>query len=143
MWTGRRLACDATLCVVILLGACACATTPSPSAPIAAGPPLIAVPTQEPAPTQLACMAALLDGVLIADPRWGVAVQVASGGPIHKVIWPNGFTARTEGGRLALLDRDGHVVAHTGDRVQVSGGEGGADDAWFACDGTIVVVQGG
>ncbi len=146
MWTGRRFGRGATLTVIVLLAASGCATTPSPSASTAAGPSLIAVPTQEPqapAATPLACMSALLDGTLVVDERWGIAVRGSSGGPIQKVIWPNGFAARSDGDRLALLDAGGHVVAHTGDRVQIGGGEGGSDDAWFACDGTIIVVQGG
>jgi hypothetical protein len=39
------------------------------------------------------------------------------------LIWPPDFEMRIENGTIEILNRDGEVVAHIGDRVQVSGGE--------------------
>lgn len=40
------------------------------------------------------------------------------------VAWPTGFTAKDDGGTVALVDADGQLVAHLGDQI-VSGGSYG------------------
>jgi hypothetical protein len=87
-------------------------------------------------------MAALIEGVLVADARWGIALRDSGGEPVRQVIWPHGFAGRVDGGRLALVDASGRVVAHVGDQVRIGGGETGSDGAWLAC-GDTVVVDGG
>lgn len=116
--------------------------SPSPSRSTA-DPSLVAVPTQKPQPagTPRGCWTAVIEGTLVADERWGLALREARGGSVIRVLWPYGFAARRAGGGLVLLDASGSVVAHEGDRVSLGGGEAGAD-TWLACAGIRVVAPG-
>ena len=102
---------------------------------------LIAVPTQDPEPagTPRACPAALIEGILVSDERWGLAIQDPEG-LTREVLWPHGYAARREASGLALIDASGSVVAHEGDRVQIGGGETSSDGAWLGCGGIKVVA---
>lgn len=81
---------------------------------------IIAVPTVPHADGE-GCRLALLAGTLIVHPVWGVAVD---GGSVPQLVfWPKGFSARLTDDGADLLDRDGRVVAHTGDEVRASGGQ--------------------
>ena len=104
--------------------------------------PLVPVPTQEPQPpgTPQACMAALIAGTLVADVRWGIALDDPAGF-VREVVWPSGYAARDDG-RLLLLNEAGRVVAREGDQVTIGGGEIGSDGAWLGCGGLTVIVQG-
>ena len=93
----------------------------------------------EPAGTPQACMASLIEGVLVRDPPSGVAIRDPQG-LVHQVVWPNGYAAREDGGRLAVLDASGFVVAHEGDRVSIGGGEIGTDGTWLGCGGTTILA---
>ena len=103
---------------------------------------LISVPTQKPQPpgTPQACPAALITGTLVADVRWGIALDDPAGF-VREVVWPSGYAARDDG-RLLLLNEAGRVVAREGDQVTIGGGEIGSDGAWLACGGLTVIVQG-
>ncbi|MCU0491059.1 MAG: hypothetical protein MUD01_05710 [Chloroflexaceae bacterium] len=37
-------------------------------------------------------------------------------------IWPAAYTLVDDGGKLAIQDDTGHILAHIGDQVQVGGG---------------------
>ena len=115
-----------TLLASLTVAACAEPEMPEPI--------LFQVPTQAPDPAgNKACMAALLIGTLVIDPRWGLAVAPADA-PVMKVVWPNGYVGRHLDGVTELLDGRGHVVARAGDQIEVGGGIGAADDpTWFAC----------
>jgi hypothetical protein len=122
--------------LVMSLAACG-GTTASPS-PTAT---LIAVLTTPP-PSPQACMSALLTGVLVADERWGIAVEDGAG-RVVKVIWPSGYAARQDGTRLVLIDTEhgDAVVAREGDLVGVGGGfAGDEEDGWLACPTDIKIV---
>lgn len=97
------------------------------------------------APAQ-ACDAALLAGSLVRQPQTGLGIA-QSDVEISAVEWPFGYTARTEGGLVVLLDETGKVVAREHDRVSVSGGSGsgpGGISMWFACgDVSVVSNEGG
>jgi len=89
-------------------------------------------------------MAALLTGVLAADPRWGVVVAPPGGEPAVKVIWPFGYAGLEDASGIVLVDMaaNGATVARVGDRVEVTGGLSGVDDAWIACEGVKVIPSG-
>ena len=116
------------LTLVASLAVAACAEPDMPE------PILFQVPTQAPDPAgNNSCMAALLIGTLVIDPRWGLAVAPGDA-PVMKVVWPNGYVGRHLDGVTELLDGRGHVVARAGDQIEVGGGIGAADDpTWFAC----------
>lgn len=92
-----------------------------------------------PAPAQ-ACMDALIVGQLVRHPASGLAIAEPGGGQVTPVEWPFGYSARDEGGRVALLDERGQVVAHEGDEVHVGGGFG--TQFWHACGPVSVAVPG-
>lgn len=132
----RTVRTTATAAVLMLLAACgpgASTTTPIQRVAI----------TTENAPA-MACMEALITGELVAHPQWGLALQVQGTDEFMRPIFPFGYSAVVNGARIALLDSNGRVVAHTGDVVQSSGGSigGEGDPAVALCDGTIEVVPG-
>lgn len=105
-------------------------------------PSVVGVPTQAPEPSgsPRPCPAALIEGALVTDERWGLVIEDADG-LRRKILWPHGYAARV-GSRLALLDASGSIVAYEGDLVRVGGGETGSSGTWLGCGG-ITVVPGG
>ena len=95
----------------------------------------------EQAPAE-ACMEALITGVLVPHPQWGLALQVPGTGELYQPLFPFGYRAAIDGDRIALLDENGLVVAHTGDLIESSGGSIGAEGNPMValCDDTIKVV---
>ena len=85
-----------------------------------------------------ACDEALATGKLVKSAQSGLAIAGPTGA-VTEVLWPYGYSARTEGGRVALLDQTGTVVAREGDTISMGGGLG-ANNTWAACAGTISVV---
>jgi hypothetical protein len=115
---------------------------PSASAAIAGSlPTTIALRTQTPEPpgTPQACMAALISGTLVRDATSGVAIRDAQG-LVHQVVWPYGYAARDNGGRLVVLDASGAVVTHEGDRESIGGGEIDSKGTWSACGETTILA---
>lgn len=134
-----RVATVAAAVIVVLMGS-GCANEQSAVTPSRG----IALPTQSELPvgeTPPACAAALIRGRLVADERWGIALVEEDSELLRQVIWPPGFYARVDGPNLALLSDSDEVVASTGDRVEIGGGEAGPDGAWRVC-GSDVVVNG-
>ena len=125
----------AAAAVALGVAACSIGAVPTPD------PAAIAVPTQAPQPSgsPAACMASLLEGRLVADERWGLAL-IDADGTVRKVIWPYGYSARRDVAHTALLDPTGAVVAVTGQGLQIGGGEIGSDGAWLACGAISVEV---
>jgi hypothetical protein len=146
------------LATMALLAVAAVATTACAGAPAATKTPsaaptaTIAVPTATPAVPNATpaiaittakvanaiCMEALMTGKLARDARTGLGVTAANGQQMP-VEWPFGYSARNDGGRLALVDETGVIVAREGDTVEVGGGFGNV--MWHAC-GPVTVGQG-
>ena len=100
------------------------------------------VPTQpgSPGSTPTSCMAALMEGELVENETWGLILRDSSGMD-RVVVWPSGYSGRRNG-RVALLDQNGVVVAHAGDRLRLEGGEDQAH-AWIVCsDRRPIVIAG-
>jgi len=129
------------LLAMVLLSACAASPSPSAAPTGTPQPGVIALRTQAPQPgeTPAACPAALIEGVLVRDAQSSVGLRDAQG-LIRQVIWPNGYFARDDGGRLSVRDGSGNVVAHEGDRVSIGGGEIDANGTWLGCGGTTVLA---
>ena len=125
--------------LLALIGCASPLASPSPSSSPSPGPILIRVLTQEPPPPGgRPCMEALLEGVLVAHDRFGIAVADPAGF-VRPVIWPFGYAAAQVDGRLALLDERGLPVAAVGDPVRLTGGETSSNGAWETCGGPRVV----
>ena len=129
-----RVAAAAALLALVVSACLGSAATTTPIQRVAI--------TTENAPAN-ACMEALITGELVAHPQWGLALQAPGDGELMKPLFPFGYSAIIQGARIALLDDNGQVVAHTGDVIQSSGGSiGGEGNPTVAlCDGTIEVVQ--
>ena len=80
------------------------------------------------------CYVANTTGMLIVDPKNGTAiVSEDMGKTTVPVRWPAGYTGRRSGDQVEVLDRDGHVVARTGQRYELLGGYN-RDNTWAACN---------
>ena len=78
------------------------------------------------------------EGTLVRHPESGAGLRDHEG-VIWRVIWPTDYGARQDGGRLAVVDGAGVVIAREGDLVELGGAEEG--DAWLACGGMRIVRQ--
>jgi hypothetical protein len=83
----------------------------------------------------VACPAARIEGTLVRERRSIVGLRIDQD-LVLQVIWPYGYSARDDGGRLAVLDSTGTVVAREGDRVAIGGGEI-ESGTWLGCGGIL------
>ena len=111
--------------IVIAVAACSPAASATPAAPATIAQALIRTAPVQPD----ACMDALLGGTLARNAQSGLGVN--NEGEQMAVEWPFRYSARLEGGRMALLDETGKVVAREGDEITVGGGFG--NQFWHAC----------
>ena len=126
------------LAAVVAVSIAAC-TTPLPALH-ASEPGHVELHTLPPesGQTPAACMAALLTGTLVRHPQSGVGLTYTEG-KVVGVIWPFGYFARDDRGRLAVVDGSGTVLAHEGDLVSVGGGFAGDESTWTGCGGITAV----
>lgn len=118
--------------IIIAVGACSPAASATAGAPATAAQALIRSAPVQPD----ACMEALLGGTLARNAQSGLGVN--GEGEQMAVEWPFRYSARLEGGRMALLDETGRVVAREGDEITVGGGFG--NQFWHAC-GPVTVTR--
>ncbi|GAA5148001.1 hypothetical protein GCM10023340_21250 [Nocardioides marinquilinus] len=98
--------------------------TTEPSQSPAADEPVVTaalLTANRPADGVVVSMQALVSGRLEADDR-GCVVLADALGTGRTAVWPYGWSAEVDGGRLELRDGTGEVVAHEGDMVTASGG---------------------
>ena len=62
-------------------------------------------------------MESLMEGVLETDDNGCLRVDN------YLIIWPHGFSLRTEGEGIQVIDSNGQVVARVGDKITLGGGE--------------------
>jgi hypothetical protein len=67
------------------------------------------------------CYTSGTGGELVTDPDTGTAIIEGSGRRIA-VTWPLGWTGRSSGSEVEILDGSGKVVARTGTQVSLMGG---------------------
>lgn len=105
---------------------------------------MVAVPTQEPV--------AVGQAAARVRPRWCAGSWCpASHGELRwrttrqasivRIVWPFGYLAEVDGERSALHSSAGTVVAFTGDRLELDGGEIG-EGAWLACGEIRIIGEG-
>jgi hypothetical protein len=124
VWT-----CIGSMALMFALGAC--------SATIAATPVPI-LTASSPATT---CYYGRDAGTLAVDPIGGLGLQ-QPGGEVSHVRWPFGYTARSDGGSMVLVDPSGLIAARTGDQIAFAGGAG-EGDRWNACEPITVLASPG
>lgn len=127
MGSGRLLRVAVALLSAILVGCDAAAPSPSPEG--------VWILTSDPTVGTMGCRMADNRGVLIAHPLTGLGIA-GTDGQAHPVRWPYGFSATVDAGRLALVDRQGLIVAHEGDQVTFGGGDG-PDGITLVCPATV------
>ncbi len=121
-----------------LIGACVSAPSTAPGSANAPSAASVALRTRAPS-SPVACPMARHEGILVSSPQSGAGFQ-DNDGVVWQVIWPSDYTARDDGGRLAVLDGAGNVIAHEGDRVEVSGQDVGAG-TWLGCGGMRALTR--
>ena len=137
--TGARLGLAAVAAVWIA----ACQATPLPSLSVSeSGHVELQTLPPESGRTPAACMAALLTGTLVRHPQSGAGLTDTDG-HVVAVIWPFGYVARDDGGRLAVVDGSGKLLAHEGDLVSVGGGFAGDERTWTGCGGITAAMTPG
>lgn len=70
-------------------------------------------------------------GELLPDVSAGTAFTWDQDHRNHPISWPPGFTGRSSGDQVEVLNETGSVVAHTGTRISLLGGFEGA--TFIAC----------
>lgn len=90
-----------------------------------------------PAPVD-ACEDALGSGRLVTSQQSELALQGTTG-EVFQVLWPFGYSARSAGTGVELLDETGKVIAREGDFIQAGGGFG-VNGVFGACAGSVRVV---
>jgi hypothetical protein len=128
--------------VAVVVVAAACTATPLPSLSVnESGHVELRTLAPERDQSPAACMAALLTATLVRHPNTGLGLR-SDDGHVIGVIWPFGYSARDDGGRLAVVDRSGKVLAHEFDTVSVAGGFAGDETLLTGCGGiTSVAVR--
>jgi hypothetical protein len=86
------------------------------------------------------CYLPAFEGELVSDPT-AVTVFNAQYGLRMPVLWPAGWTGRTSGSEVEVLDPRGTVVARTGTSFYPSGGLD-ADGNWEMCDQVLLPPAG-
>jgi hypothetical protein len=87
------------------------------------------------------CSTALLEGVLVADGRGGLAIQ-GEGGTTIPVDWPDGVRVGSDDGELVLTNSIGAPIAHQGEFVSMAGGVPGDGPTFAACGPVAVSASG-
>ena len=82
------------------------------------------------------CPAAVIEGELIPDASAGSAIM--AGDLVRAIRWPVGYSGRRAAGEVEILDQAGRVVARTGTRVRLSGGEI-EPGIWLACPDPVTL----
>jgi hypothetical protein len=83
--------------------------------------------------SQEGCYAMGVAGDLVTDPSAGTAITDDTGGRVV-LTWPNGWTARSSGSEVEVLNRKGQVTYRTGMHVNLMGGFSRVDDSFVVCN---------
>jgi hypothetical protein len=89
------------------------------------------------------CYVDIHEGLLVADPTTGTALlqesevpqgstNVRQSGTVP-LVWRPGFSGRRVGAEIEVLDRQGNVVATTGQHVMLTGGSQPSLRGWLVC----------
>jgi hypothetical protein len=130
-----RLVAGSLLVVLLVVAGCSGGAASSPTGPATpVGQPFdIRTAAVEPQ----ACMDALMGGTLVRSAQSGLGIRSADGRVTAKE-WPFRYGAAIEGGRVALFDETGKIVAREGDAITIGGGFG--SQLWYAC-GPVTVTD--
>jgi hypothetical protein len=120
--------------VGLVLATASCGPSVSDPSPIPAslGPDGVVLLTAA-RPGAVGCPANFVDGELVFDAAAGSAI-IDAAGVRTPIRWPYGYTGRRRDAEVEILDESGAVVARSGTRIRLGGGEP-VPGTWFACPG--------
>ncbi len=124
-----RCAWIGLVALVLATAGCGPSLSDASPAPATLGPDGVVLLTAAHIPGSVGCPANYVDGELVFDAAAGSAI--IDGGIREPIRWPYGYTGRRRDAEVEILDETGSVVARSGTRIRLSGGE--IDGAWFAC----------
>ena len=78
--------------------------------------------------SQEGCYLMGVAGDLVTDPSAGTAITDDTFGGRVVLTWPNGWTARSSGSEVEILNRKGQVAYRTGTHVNLMGGYSNVDE---------------
>ncbi len=125
----RKIICLIFLALFLVITACT-STTGSTLQPSENHPPAatasypsktIFFPRQEKKDGERAVMEALIRGTLVLVDNC-IRIDESDSGDSYLLIWPPDFNMTIENGTIEILNGDGEIVAHIGDRVHIGGG---------------------
>ena len=85
----------------------------------------------QPGAGEVGCYLMGTTGELLPDASAGTAITWDLDHRTHPISWPPGFTGRSSGDQVEVLNEAGSVVARTGARISLMGGFEGA--TFIAC----------
>jgi len=83
--------------------------------------------------SQEGCYLSGVAGVLVTDPSAGTAITDDTFGGRVVLTWPNGWTARSSGPEVEVLNLKGQVAYRTGTHVNLMGGFSNVDESFVVC----------
>jgi hypothetical protein len=86
----------------------------------------------------IGCAASVIEGDLVANADAGTVI--VEGSVTLPIRWPFGYTARRQGAQVEVLDEAGSVVAVTGTRVRLGGGQT-TTGIWTACPNPVILDE--
>jgi hypothetical protein len=120
--------CLATFALMLIVTGCTATQKPSSTsnenvAPTTAPVPSIQIffPRQEETKGERAVMEALISGTLVLADNC-IRVDPVDSDDSYLLIWPPDFDVSLENGKIAILNGDGEILAHIGDKVYIGGG---------------------
>jgi hypothetical protein len=133
--SGAGLPWVALVALVLATAGCGPSLSDASTVPATLGPDAVVLLTARQG--GVGCPANFVDGELVFDAAAGSAIIDAAG--IRKPItWPYGYTGRRRDAEVEILDRTGSMVARSGTRIRLPGGEI-VPGTWFACPGPRVI----
>ena len=117
-WSGSRTLALPSLVLTLVVATAGCASAPVTSSNAVTPVPLR---TSELGTGTVGCYPSSTEGELKADPARGTVIGSTL------IVWPKGYTGRRSGAEIEVLDASGAVVARTGTKVRLAGGNEGSD----------------
>lgn len=123
---------SASIALLVAIAGCGPSASSASPLPASLGPETVILLTA--GRDGVGCPANVVEGQLVFESTAGSAIIVDG---ISKLIrWPYGYAGRRYATEVDILDQTGTVVARTGTRIRLGGGES-ETGTWLACPGPV------
>ncbi|MGB3635167.1 MAG: hypothetical protein WA982_14090 [Rubrobacteraceae bacterium] len=78
---------------------------------------------QKPTEGMRVVMAALASGKVVVDDSGCIRLESRRSYDGDLIVWPPGYSMRTEGGEILIIKEDGETLVRVGDRIEFGGGQ--------------------